>query len=312
MATLPLVYILLLNYHGTDHTFACLDSLKNLDYPHYKIVVIDNASTDDSVPRIQARLETCPSEFEFLQSSHNKGYSAGNNIGIAHAIQQIGPNAQAFCWLLNNDTVVAPDALLALVQLAQETGGLAGSLLLYPDGCYQQVGTRLNWLTGGSKGYSEKKIQDKMPVDTLSGASMLIPFSAIQAVGLLDESFFLYFEDGEYSLRCAHKGFSLNVATQSRVYHKEGATTGRKSLSTQYYFYRNRMKLLFMYAHPLQKLSIGLYTLFRLGRSIIKLYWGSEKKHIASQLSIKIQVLALQDFWKGVSGPCPHNLENWQ
>ena len=310
MDSSPLVYILLLNYRGADDTVACLDSLRHLDYPSFRVMVIDNASPDDSVARFQARLAECPGEFELILSSQNLGFSGGNNLGIRRALEEAGADADAYVWLLNNDTTVEPDSLTHLVQEAQKTGGLAGSLLLYPDGAYQQVGTRLNWWSGGAKGYPESAVSDGMRVETLSGASMLIPFAAFARVGLMDEHFFLYFEDGEFSLRCARKGFALTVATQSRVYHQEGATTGRKSLPTQYYFHRNRMRLLFLYATPFQKLTIGLYAIFRMLRSIVK--WGvsAHPARTAIGISTQVQKLALLDFWRGVSGPCPHNLEN--
>lgn len=307
-ANIPAVYILLLNYRGANDTLACLDSLRQLIYPNYQVVVIDNASPDDSLQRLQERLAAYPGEFHLIVSPENSGFSAGNNLGIQWALGQT--NVEAFIWLLNNDTVVEPETLTPLVEEAQKTGGLAGSLLLYPDGSYQQVGTRIHWWTGGAKGYRESQLNDGMPVETLTGASMLIPFSAIRKVGLMDASFFLYFEDGEYSLRCARAGFPLTVATQSRVFHKEGATTGRKSLSTQYYFHRNRLRLLFMYANSLQKLTVGLYAVFRMLRSIVKLRVSTAVARSEMRASVHVQWLALLDFYKGVSGPCPHKLEN--
>jgi GT2 family glycosyltransferase len=299
----PLVYILLLNYRGARHTLACLDSLRQLEYPNRRILVIDNASPDDSMNVLQAH----PGEFHLIPSGENLGYSGGNNLGIQHAMADAGSEADAFIWLLNNDTTVAPDALTALVREAQQTGGLAGSLLLYTDGRYQQVGTRLNWWTGSAKGYRESAVYNHMPVETLSGASMLIPFKALRQVGLLDPSFFLYFEDGEFSLRCHRAGFPLTIAAGSRVFHEEGATTGRKSLRTQYYFHRNRMYVLFMYANPLQKVSIGLYAAFRMLRSIVKSWLSNERERT---LSAQVQWLALCDFCRGIRGPCPHNLDN--
>jgi GT2 family glycosyltransferase len=302
----PLVYILLLNFRGTEHTLACLDSLRSLDYANFRIVVIDNASPDNSVERLKARLQAYPDEFQLIESDKNLGYSGGNNLGIRAVLKDSAPESDAYIWLLNNDTTVAPDALTHLVSEAQRTGGLAGSLLLFPDGSYQQVGTRMKWWTGGSKGYPASAVQDEIKVETLSGASMLIPFKALNKAGLLNESFFLYFEDGEASLRYAQAGFPLTVAAQSQVYHMEGATTGRKSLSTQYYFHRNRLRLLIMYANPLQKLTILGYAMFRLLRSIVKSRLNSDPER---RVSAKVHHVAVKDFLRGVSGPCPHNLE---
>jgi GT2 family glycosyltransferase len=307
MKTAPRVFILLLNYRGTDNTFACLDSLKRLNYPHFDIVVIDNASPDDSVARLKARLSENPGEFYLIESPENGGYSSGNNLGIDYALSQAD---DAYIWLLNNDTTVHPDALSELVSQSQKTGGVVGSLLLYPDGTYQQVGTRLCWWTGSAKGYKESEIRDGMPLESLSGASMLIPFSVIRQVGKLDESFFLYFEDGEYSLRCLRNGISLTLAKNSKVFHVEGASTGKKSLPTQYYFHRNRLRLFWMYSTWINKVFIGFYTAFRMFRTVVKLCATlNPERRKNARISAKVQWRALQDFYQGVSGPCPHNLE---
>lgn len=307
MPTKPPVYILLLNYRGAGYTLACLDSLRSLDYPNYRVIVIDNDSPDDSVERLQARLNSQPGSFTLIQSGENLGFSGGNNLGIRAVLNEVGDQGHGFIWLLNNDTTVAPDALSTLVEEARKTGGVSGSLILHPDGTYQQAGTRFNWWTGGSKGYAEKSLQDGMPVETLIGASMLIPLQAFRSAGLMDESFFLYFEDGEFSFRLVRHGFRLTLCAHSRIYHVESATTGKKSRLTQYYYYRNRLRLMIPLANPLQRASILLYSAFRLARSVIKSQLRNDPD---LSVSVRIQSLAFYDFWKGICGKCPHKLEN--
>ena len=313
------VCIVLLNYGRAAETLACLDSLRGLlppvdsvtrtspSVPPIHIVVVDNASPDDSVARLKARLANHPGEFQLIEAQANLGYSGGCNLAMRAALDVPSSRRTQFIWLLNNDTTVEPGALAALVRESQRTGGLAGSLLLYPDGSYQQVGTRLNPWTGRTRGYGESVIKDGMPLETLSGASMLIPIQALERVGLLDESFFLYFEDGDFSLRCRRAGFPLTLAMGSRVYHEEGATTGRKSLATQYYYHRNRLRLMFRFAAPAQKLTLTFYAVFRLLRSVLKSLTSrdGERRH-----ALRVQWLALDDFRRGVSGRCPHHLSH--
>jgi GT2 family glycosyltransferase len=276
-----------------------------------QIVVVDNASPDDSVARFKARLAANPGEFQLIESEANLGYSGGCNLAMRAALDVPSARRTEFIWLLNNDTTVEPDALSALVREAQRTGGLAGSLLVYPDGAYQQVGTRINPWTGRTRGYPENVLKDGMSLETLSGASMLIPLKALERVGLFDESFFLYFEDGDFSLRCRRAGFPLTLAMGSRVYHQEGATTGRKSLATQYYYHRNRLRLLFRFAAPAQKLVLGFYAVFRLLRSVLKsLTNRDEAQRTERRHALRVQWLALDDFRRGVSGRCPHNLSH--
>jgi GT2 family glycosyltransferase len=293
----PLVYIILLNYRGVSDTLACLESLTRLQYPHFKTIVVDNASNDGSVEA----LKQSSYGFHLIVSEENKGYSGGNNLGIQYALDQDAD----LIWLLNNDTTVDPNALTMMVEENKKTGGLVGSLLLYPDRSYQQVGTQITWSTGSTKGIPEHELSDGMSVDCLTGASMLIPKTAFKRVGLLDESYFLYFEDNEYTLRAKNASFTATVALRARVFHKEGASTGKSSLKTQYYYHRNRLKVLFQFATPMEKLTIALYTGFRVLRGAFKSMMDPSPDR---KSSAQVQWLAVQDFLKGVSGPCPHNL----
>lgn len=309
------VSIILLNYGGASDTLACLDSLRNLQRgpqeADIRVVVVDNASPDDSVMRLKERLHARPEEFLLIESAENLGYSGGCNLGLRHELNLPAGERPDYIWLLNNDTTTDPGALAALLQESRRTGGLVGSLLLYPDGSYQQVGTRLNAWTGRSRGYPEASLRDGMRVDALSGASMLIPVWVLDRVGLLDETFFLYFEDGEFSRRCARAGFLLTVALDSRVYHKEGATTGRKSPATQYYYHRNRLRLFFRFATWPQKMVVALYAIFRLGRSVLKsLASGNAEKRAASRIALRAHWLGLSDFVRGIHGRCPYSLSH--
>lgn len=298
--------ILLLNYRGVKQTLACLDSLRHLEYPNYQVIVIDNASGDDSVPRLKARLLQNPGEFHLIESPENGGYSAGNNQGIRYVLTQTPADETAYVWLLNNDTTADSDSLTHLVQQAQETGAPVGSLLLYPDGTYQQVGTRINWWTGSTKGYPERMVKRRMPVESLTGASMLVPVRLFRTAGLLDESYFLYFEDTDFSLRCAATGCALTVSPDAKVFHEEGATTGRKSWATQYYYHRNRLHMLSQWTTGPQRITFRLYTAFRLFRSGLK---SMLSRDVERQRAHRVFRQAVEDFRQGVRGPCPHNLE---
>jgi GT2 family glycosyltransferase len=131
----------------------------------------------------------------------------------------------------------------------------------------------------------------------------------VARVGLLDERYFLYFEDVEYSLRCARAGFSLTVATHSIVYHHESASTGKSSAATQYYFQRNRLKLLSQIATPLQKVTFMAYALFRFYRAWLKsLPMGKNAEKLEqNRLALEVYQKAFQDFLRGVDGKCPHH-----
>ncbi len=307
----PHVTIVLVNYRGAKDTLACLESIDALDYTNKDVIVVDNASGDDSL----AILKASSFNFTLICSDSNLGFSGGNNLAIKAVQERNKDKSQTdykstdYIWLLNNDTQVGPSALLALVNEAQKTGGIAGSLLLYPDKQYQMVGTQINWLTGGTKGYKETELENSMPVECVSGASMLVPVSLFKRIGLMDESYFLYFEDSEFCLRAREKNYPITLAIGSRVYHKEGATTGKKSLATQYYFHRNRLKVLFQYASVQDKIPLALYSAFRLCRDGLKALLQPKRR-----LNFNVQWLAFNDFIKGIDGPCPahHNLNHQQ
>lgn len=301
LAQPPKVGIILLNYGKVEETLSCLGSLKLLNYPDFKVIVVDNASPDDSfevLRSVKGKSENGLSEylpFDLLASPHNGGYSAGNNLGIHHALQE----GCEMIWLLNNDTQPDPDALTHLVVQAIKTKGLVGSVCRYPDGTYQRVGTRLKWLTGSIKGYPETSLKDEMAVDNLTGASLLIPKTVIDQIGLLPEPYFLYFEDGEYSLRAQKAGFQTTVSIQSVVYHKEGATTGSQNALVEYCYHRNRLRMFWDYGWPLQRVCLLSYTAFRFLRSIMKAMLSFRSNRWQS---IQIQWLAICDFSQGKMG----------
>ncbi|MDX2085369.1 MAG: glycosyltransferase family 2 protein [Candidatus Melainabacteria bacterium] len=289
------VGIILVNFRNPADTLKCLASLQGLHTPNTTIVVVDNGSHDGSASQI----ERCPYVFHLLESDTNFGFSGGNNLAIRFLLKQ----AVDYIWLLNNDTTVEADTLNHLLDEAERTGGLVGSLILNEDGTYQRAGTRINWVTGRSQDIPADDVQDGMNVECLCGASLLIPVPVLRRIDLLDESFFLYFEDSEYSLRAQKAGIACTLAAQSRVYHKEGATTGKTSLLTQYYYQRNRLLLLSQYADPVNHIGIGAYTLFRLLRSMMKACRSAEDK-----ASFRVTLLAVKDFLQGRFGPCRHRL----
>ena len=123
----PTVYIILLNWHGWRDTIACLDSLASLDYTNYHLQVVDNGSTDNSVACIRA----AHPEVSIIETGRNLGFSGGCNVGVRRALEE----GADYIWLLNNDTTVDPQALSAMVAVAETDPkvGAIGSVLYYLD-----------------------------------------------------------------------------------------------------------------------------------------------------------------------------------
>lgn len=221
----PRVHIVVVNYMGWRDTLGCLKSLRALDYKNSEVVVVDNFSPDESVTRIR---QTYP-DVTLLRTPMNLGFAGGNNVGIRHAINA----GSDWIWLLNNDTRVQPDTLRELVAVGEASVdvGVVGALLLdiaYPHAVQARGGGRLNMFLATT---SVVDRAEPPRLDHIIGASMLIRREALQQIGLLDETYFFYLEDTDFSLRARRAGWILAVAERAVVYHKGGGTlAGHPSL----------------------------------------------------------------------------------
>jgi len=271
----PLVITVLLNWNKWEYTAECLRSLQKLDYSNNQTVVVDNGSTNDSV----ARLRSLFPDVMLIENEKNLGFATGCNVGIRYALQQ----GASYVWLLNNDTVVHPHALTALVERAESDPqiGAVGSVIYdweRRDKVLAWGGGRISYWFGISRHVSVSVENEQL--DFLTGASMLIRREAFGAIGLLDERFFLYWEDADFSIRLKKRSWKLAVAAHSKVWHRETATIGRRT-EFQDYFY-NVSATIFLRKHarfsllPIFCLCAGRTTKrfaaghFRRGIAVIK------------------------------------------
>lgn len=238
------VYIIVLNYRNATDTLCCLDSLQNLEYENYEIIIVDNASMDNSVEMFQKYIkDTACIKISLIEAKKNLGYAAGNNIAIRHVLKQ---GDMDYVWILNNDTLVKTDSLTKLVKHAADDLqiGLCGSKLIYAwdKSRVQGVGGRYNrWLATSS---SYIKDADAYKIDYVIGASVLVSKSFLENIGLMSQDYFLYFEELDWVERAKGK-YKIDCAVDSIVYHKEGASTGssknKTSKLSDYYLIRNRI-----------------------------------------------------------------------
>jgi GT2 family glycosyltransferase len=292
----PKTFVVVLNYNGWKDTVACVESLLRLNPPAAQVVVVDNASSDGSVQQLRAwaRGEVVPElstpdaavstvpvpkpvlmqEFcsakvadvptprqlpavALISNSENRGYAAGNNVGIRFALAQ---GAEAV-WILNNDTVVRPDALGAMVSrlLSKDRPGLCGSLIRYfhdpatvqcRGGGFTNRFTLLSNLEGRNMRVAQASAESEEAVERrlnfIYGASVLATREFVESVGLMDEGYFLYCEEQDWAFSAA-KRFDLAYASHAHVFHKEGNSTGWSSSSFRprmlYWLTRSRLRL---------------------------------------------------------------------
>ena len=297
----PRVYIVILNWNGWRDTIECLESVFRLNYPNYRIIVCDNASTNDSVEKIRSwargqedvevknpllssfvlpqSAKPIPlaelhaeerdwtshdqgSQLTILHTGANRGFAAGNNVALNFVLKC---GEFDYVWLLNNDTIVEPDALTELIQRANRDKniGICGSTLLYYDDPHivQACGgaTYNPWLARATHigdGLRRNQLPPLEEVERdmayVAGASMLVSRQFLEAVGLMSEGYFLYFEEIDWARR-AGADFRLAYCPASFVYHKEGASVGAsrkrdvRSVLANYFSTRNRMVITRMY-----------------------------------------------------------------
>lgn len=224
-AAWPSVTVIVLNWNGVAYLRDCLGALRALDYPDYRLLVVDNASTDGSVALLQQEFGEAP----LLCNERNQGFAAGNNS----ALRQV---ETAFAVLVNPDVVVPPYWLKALLQpmLDDERVGVAGGKLAYPDGTLQFAGGEIH-PPQAFPSHAGLREQDAGQHDTLRdvtyvvGAGMALRTGMLRQVGLLDEGYFLYYEDADLCVRAKRAGYRVVYVPQAAAVHVESSTTDRRS-----------------------------------------------------------------------------------
>jgi GT2 family glycosyltransferase len=264
----PLVYIIVLNWNRPALTIDCLESLRKLDYPNHRILVVDNGSSDDSVAQI---IGVFPN-VQILQTGTNLGFGAGNNRGIRFALER----GAEYVWLLNNDTHVFPEALTHLIAKAQQDPayGAVGSVLLHsldPERVQAWGGGTINFFLGRSRHF-----QHPSPLGStafLTAASLLVRADAMRAVNFFDDKFFLYWEDADLCYRIRKAGYRLAVAADAKLIHLESATVTMNSSLQLYHSARSSVRFFFRHSNvPLLPVVISLSL--RVGKRLARGRWS--------------------------------------
>lgn len=278
----PKVTIILLNYRAWEDTIECASSLLKLDYDNFNIIIIDNNSPNDSVLQLKKWLNnelihflppdhafreySLPAapipgylhlkaselasfngdipKLTFIESEHNGGYAAGNNIGLKFCLA--ADPEFAYAWVLNNDTVVAKDALsgmmaeiqrLKTTQPAAKLGFYGHRITNYHDPSTDQVSYYgFNQKTATVTFFSTRKPGSILLNEDRfypCGASIFVSKAFIEEVGLMEERYFLYYEEPDWSIRAHQKGYTLVIFNDIPVFHKEGASAGSNSDGSQ-------------------------------------------------------------------------------
>lgn len=223
----PLVFIILVNWNGKNVTLECLRSLKGVSYANYRMVVVDNASTDGSAAAIR---DAYP-DVTVIEMSENLRFAGGTNAGIRNGLE----NGGELFLLLNNDTTVATDFLSTMVTriLTDRTIGMVSPKIYYHDDPTRVwfAGGAISMWTGTMKHLGIRKPDNDLydtsrKIDYATGCCVLTKREVIERVGILDESFHIYSEDADWSERIRRAGYDIIYEPKAHVWHKLSGSVG--------------------------------------------------------------------------------------
>lgn len=214
----PLVGIVVLNYNGKDCLSQCLLSLQNIDYQRFFIVVVDNDSTDGSFEVARAKFSDC----SFLRLAQNKGFAAGMNAGMTHALEK----GADWVWVFNNDARAEEQSLKELIRIAEEApqSGLLSPWIMNEQGNCWFAKAKIDWfrMRVRHQAPTQKELQQPFySSECLTGCALLLSKKLIDQVGMFDERFFLYYEDADLSIRAKGHGYHSLVVPTALVFHSE-------------------------------------------------------------------------------------------
>lgn len=274
---MKIVWIILVNYNSDENIGLCLSSIKNLRRDTYslEVVIVDNKSKENSLLFLKKFIKSEIPYAKLIESKKNMGFSGGNNIGINYAVK----NNADYVILLNPDTKVDKNLVEELLSEMEKDNqvGIVVPKIYFEKGfefhkekyTKDQLG-KVIWYAGGKidwdnvigfhRGVDEV---DKEQYDTIletelaTGCCMLVKTEIFKKVGLLDERYFLYYEDADFSMRVKKSGYRIQFVPKAVLWHKNAGSTGGSGSDLQDYFItRNRMLFARTYASVKSKLSL--------------------------------------------------------
>lgn len=317
--------VIILNWNGKQDTLECLASVYRIDYPDFRVVVVDNGSADDSV----ATIKQAYPEAIVLETGSNLGYAGGNNVGIRWALE----NGFDGILLLNNDTVVDPHLLTAFSKANEQfpDAGVFGAKIYFfsdPDvlwfagGLWMPEALRFTHVGMGER--DGPKFSQPRVFDYLTGCALYARSKVFRDVGLLDENFFLTYEETDWCYRARGRGYKCMFVPDAKLWHKVSASFGGGTSPIVTYF-MTRNKLIWAKKHcaSAERRAINRQAL-KLARDILPSFvvsagnepavkrifwslasWRNNFRVKLAQGSNRAILYGLRDFWLRRFGDCP-------
>jgi GT2 family glycosyltransferase len=284
----PLVGVVVITWNQREDTLECLESVFRMAYPHFFVVLVDNASTDGTREAVAARFP----QVGYIANEANRGFSAAVNQGIECALQQ----GADYLFLLNNDTVLDARLLDHLMEYARdESVGMLVPKIYYhkqPQVIWS-VGAGLNRWTLEKKGEVRGCVDDGrwekvVEREHVTACAVLLPRRLIEKIGLLDERFFYYYDDADLSLRVREAGYTTLLVPQAKLWHKVARASGGPDTTYERYWMGRSSVLFFRkHVHGWRWLIVAPYR------------FGSAIK-TTLRLAVQRKFAALASYWRGL------------
>jgi GT2 family glycosyltransferase len=298
------VSIITLTWNSYEVTRDCLLSLRNLEYPCFEVMVVDNGSNDGSSERLASEFP----DVRLIRNQTNLGFSGGNNVAIRDALLRDSD----YLLLLNNDTLVDPGFLSALIRVAETDDriGLLNPKIYYlepPNTIWYAGGIRKPWRVFpkhlGLHKLDDGRYDTTREVTFITGCALLIKTNVVRQIGLLDEIFFLGFEDADWSVRAFQAGFKGVYVPAAVIWHRDAYVTGKNLGWAGRDFYTMRNTILFARKH-LQLIYWRPFILSVAGYLIYRTIAGLFKADVK-----RVQAL-YRGIWSGCSTPIPRKVDS--
>lgn len=279
------VAVSILNWNNYIDTKECIESVMDIEYDNYDIILVDNNSSDDSAIRLRKNF---PNIFH-LQSNTNRGFAGGHNMAIKWAME----NNTDYIMILNNDVLI-PDStilseLVSFLKRNPKCGIVSPMITCYPDttSIWFQKGT-LNHQVGSPQHEYTVDPNQIITNDYVPFVGVLVNVEIFKNVGLLPEGYFMYYEDVDFCTRVREAGYEILTNTNSKLWHKGNRTSG-KSMDPIRSYYNTRNQWVWsrkfdyniiqhqFYLHVSWKILFQSLRRLRYGNiaGLIALLWGS-------------------------------------
>ena len=308
----PHVSIIILNWNGWEDTIECLESVYQTNYHNLDVILVDNASEDESLEKIRdycsgnlkvessffkynsenkpikvmeysedfensqesLKIEnSTPLQLTIIKNKKNSGFPGGNNVGMKYALKFFNTD---YILLLNNDTVVEENFLGELIEKGEsrEDIGILGPKIYFYDepNTIWSAGCRISWKLSrgiqiGTNEIDKGQYDTEKEVEYVSGSAFLIKKEVIEKIGLMDETYFLYFEESDWTLKANQEGYNSLYVPSGSVWHKVSRSGGGISNPIGlYYITRNRWIFMEKWA---RKNDYYFFIIYQIGGALV-------------------------------------------